>query len=287
MGRRWGGGQWCSFGERSSCLAPCVTQASGGWHCTDVYRSIHIHPPARPPHPRSPSLWTSCCASSTLAACPRRTPTSSTAAARRWARCWRALSRAARCSRAASGWRRSWLSTSRARWVGGAAAGGGRGAGGGLAVLRRWCRCLSCLSPPRPAPSVQPTNQTKPTNQPTNPPTNQPPFFPQVFLEDAGFDWKVLGPDVTDLDYVAWQCDQDAYACSGQKCSAQSMLFAHRWAAAGSGLQLHHCAPITHTNPTLSPNPTPTPTPTPAATGSTPASSRSSRRAPRPASWPT
>jgi 1-pyrroline-5-carboxylate dehydrogenase len=51
----------------------------------------------------------------------------------------------------------------------------------------------------------------------------------QVFLEDAGFDWKVMGPDAKaeDLPYVAWQCDQDAYACSGQKCSAQSILFAH------------------------------------------------------------
>ncbi|EFJ40853.1 aldehyde dehydrogenase [Volvox carteri f. nagariensis] len=49
----------------------------------------------------------------------------------------------------------------------------------------------------------------------------------KVFLEDAGFDWKILGPDVRDLDYVAWQCDQDAYACSGQKCSA------HNWIAAG------------------------------------------------------
>ena len=30
------------------------------------------------------------------------------------------------------------------------------------------------------------------------------------------------------------QCDQDAYACSGQKCSAQSILFMHdNWAAAG------------------------------------------------------
>jgi 1-pyrroline-5-carboxylate dehydrogenase len=28
-------------------------------------------------------------------------------------------------------------------------------------------------------------------------------------------------------DYVAWQSDQDAYAFSGQKCSAQSMLFMH------------------------------------------------------------
>ena len=58
----------------------------------------------------------------------------------------------------------------------------------------------------------------------------------RVFLEDAGFDWKVLGPDVGDVDYVAWQCDQDAYACSGQKCSAQSMLFMHEnWSKAGLG----------------------------------------------------
>ena len=49
----------------------------------------------------------------------------------------------------------------------------------------------------------------------------------QVYLEDAGFDWKILGPDVSDFDYVAWQCDQDAYAATGQKCSAQSILFQH------------------------------------------------------------
>lgn len=48
-----------------------------------------------------------------------------------------------------------------------------------------------------------------------------------VKLEDAGFDWKILGPDVEEVDYVAWVCDQDAYACSGQKCSAQSILFMH------------------------------------------------------------
>lgn len=61
----------------------------------------------------------------------------------------------------------------------------------------------------------------------------------QVFLEDAGFDWKILGPDVAEPDYVAWQCDQDAYACSGQKCSAQSILFAHEnWAAAGAAYGL-------------------------------------------------
>ncbi|KAF2311344.1 hypothetical protein GH714_021924 [Hevea brasiliensis] len=49
----------------------------------------------------------------------------------------------------------------------------------------------------------------------------------RIKLEDAGFDWKVLGPDVNEVDYVAWVCDQDAYACSGQKCSAQSILFMH------------------------------------------------------------
>ena len=51
----------------------------------------------------------------------------------------------------------------------------------------------------------------------------------KVKLEDAGFDWKILGPDAkkSELNFVAYQCDQDAYACSGQKCSAQSILFAH------------------------------------------------------------
>ena len=56
----------------------------------------------------------------------------------------------------------------------------------------------------------------------------------RVKLEDAGFDWKVLGPDVADIEYVTWQADQDAYAFSGQKCSAQSMLIAHEnWMGAG------------------------------------------------------
>jgi 1-pyrroline-5-carboxylate dehydrogenase len=56
----------------------------------------------------------------------------------------------------------------------------------------------------------------------------------KVRLEDAGYDWKILGPDVGDIDYVAWQCDQDAYACSGQKCSAQSIVFCHEnWKNAG------------------------------------------------------
>lgn len=56
----------------------------------------------------------------------------------------------------------------------------------------------------------------------------------KVRLEDAGFDWKILGPDVSDVDYVAWQSDQDAFSCSGQKCSAQSILIAHEnWMNAG------------------------------------------------------
>ena len=54
----------------------------------------------------------------------------------------------------------------------------------------------------------------------------------RVKLEDAGFDWKILGPDPPsnprDIQYVAWQCDQDAYGATGQKCSAQSILFVHK-----------------------------------------------------------
>lgn len=68
-----------------------------------------------------------------------------------------------------------------------------------------------------------------------------------MFLEDAGFDWKVLGPDVSHVDYVAWQCDQDAYACSGQKCSAQSILFLHgNWKAAGllDKMKVHSPRPL-------------------------------------------
>ncbi|SVD46793.1 uncharacterized protein METZ01_LOCUS399647, partial [marine metagenome] len=51
----------------------------------------------------------------------------------------------------------------------------------------------------------------------------------KIKIEDAGFDWKIIGPDYDPnwSEYVAWQCDQDAYNASGQKCSAQSMLFIH------------------------------------------------------------
>lgn len=52
----------------------------------------------------------------------------------------------------------------------------------------------------------------------------------KVRLEDAGFDWKVIGPDahLMNIDYLAWQSDQDAYALSGQKCSAQSFMIVHK-----------------------------------------------------------
>jgi 1-pyrroline-5-carboxylate dehydrogenase len=39
----------------------------------------------------------------------------------------------------------------------------------------------------------------------------------KIKIEDAGFDWKITGPDVMDIDYAAWVCDQDAFAISGQK----------------------------------------------------------------------
>jgi 1-pyrroline-5-carboxylate dehydrogenase len=54
-------------------------------------------------------------------------------------------------------------------------------------------------------------------------------FNGRVKLEDAGFDWKIIGPDYRPewLEYVAWQCDEDAYNATGQKCSAQSILFVH------------------------------------------------------------
>ncbi|XP_020597260.1 probable aldehyde dehydrogenase [Phalaenopsis equestris] len=65
----------------------------------------------------------------------------------------------------------------------------------------------------------------------------------RVKLEDAGFDWKILGPDVQEVDYVAWVCDQDAYACSGQKCSAQSILFMHEnWASSSLVPQMKELA---------------------------------------------
>ena len=54
----------------------------------------------------------------------------------------------------------------------------------------------------------------------------------KIKIEDAGFDWKIIGPkdksitkDEHQLIYET--CNNDAYSFSGQKCSAQSILFLH------------------------------------------------------------
>ena len=54
--------------------------------------------------------------------------------------------------------------------------------------------------------------------------------FGKIKIEDAGFDGKIIGPDYDPkwAKHVAWQCDEDAYNASGQKCSAQSFLFVHK-----------------------------------------------------------
>ena len=49
----------------------------------------------------------------------------------------------------------------------------------------------------------------------------------KVRIEDAGFNWKVFGRDVGEVDFVAFTCDQDAHANTGQKCSATSLLVLH------------------------------------------------------------
>jgi 1-pyrroline-5-carboxylate dehydrogenase len=54
----------------------------------------------------------------------------------------------------------------------------------------------------------------------------------KVRIEDAGFNWKLLGPDVPKDEkvqhYVAWQAENDMFGHSGQKCSAQSIMFVHK-----------------------------------------------------------
>lgn len=58
----------------------------------------------------------------------------------------------------------------------------------------------------------------------------------RVRIEDAGFDWKIIGPDVDlkMLDFIAAQSDRDAYAAAGQKCSAQSIVYIHEnWLKTG------------------------------------------------------
>ena len=59
-------------------------------------------------------------------------------------------------------------------------------------------------------------------------------LFGRIKIEDAGFDWKITGPDVDQIDYAVYVTDQDCFAGSGQKCSAQSVMFLHKnWSKAG------------------------------------------------------
>jgi 1-pyrroline-5-carboxylate dehydrogenase len=47
-------------------------------------------------------------------------------------------------------------------------------------------------------------------------------------IEDSGYNWSILGPDVRNVHQVAHQVDQDAFAASGQKCSALRLLIMHK-----------------------------------------------------------
>jgi 1-pyrroline-5-carboxylate dehydrogenase len=59
-------------------------------------------------------------------------------------------------------------------------------------------------------------------------------FKGKVKIEDSGFNWKILGPDVHLPEYVVSQADQDAFATSGQKCSCMRILLVHKnWAQTG------------------------------------------------------
>ncbi len=51
----------------------------------------------------------------------------------------------------------------------------------------------------------------------------------KIRLEGGGYDWKIIGPNKDiDPNIVYKTCTKDAYSFSGQKCSAQSLLFIHK-----------------------------------------------------------
>lgn len=50
-------------------------------------------------------------------------------------------------------------------------------------------------------------------------------FNGNVYVEDSGFNFKVLDPNVELGDKIVKQCFKDMFGYSGQKCSAQSLLF--------------------------------------------------------------
>lgn len=54
----------------------------------------------------------------------------------------------------------------------------------------------------------------------------------KIKMEGGGYNTTILGSDVPKdnkiIDYIISQIDQDAFSCSGQKCSALRILFAHK-----------------------------------------------------------
>ncbi|KAM0054476.1 putative L-glutamate gamma-semialdehyde dehydrogenase [Helianthus debilis subsp. tardiflorus] len=65
-------------------------------------------------------------------------------------------------------------------------------------------------------------------------------------VEDVDFinsDGMTMNKLLQEVDYVSWVCDQDAYACSGQKCPTQSLLFVHEnWKNSSLMSHLNHLA---------------------------------------------
>ena len=52
----------------------------------------------------------------------------------------------------------------------------------------------------------------------------------KIKVEDGGFNWKIIDKNIDEkyFDMIATTCDKDAYSFSGQKCSAQRLLFIHK-----------------------------------------------------------
>jgi len=103
-------------------------------------------------------------------------------------------------------------------------------------------------------------------------PNNHQPRFSLPLLN------QLLGPDVADEDYVAWQCDQDAYAYSGTFLSSlpPSVLSKRHAATLGRAQLQLHCSPSLP--PSLPPstlpqakNAPPNPSSSPTRTGKPPA----------------
>lgn len=72
----------------------------------------------------------------------------------------------------------------------------------------------------------------------TAPPSLSPLLSAQVFLEDAGFDWKILGPDVHEFDHVAWQVCSAAWSSDGGLATRRGSSYAVSAARQAEQVQL-------------------------------------------------